>query len=255
MDMIHANYNRLLEAFERADYRGVTVRDAITGTAHPRLLILRHDVEWNPRRASALASIEKARGFRSSLYFRADTNAFDLSTMRDLQAQGFEIGYHYNTLDRCGGDFNKAIALFEKDLRAMREAGMQVDTVIQHGDPRVKKKGYSENGDILMKDPQLLERNGLLSVKEHLSSRFSGYFYLTDLGIRWNPAATTEELIHRAHKKTWPVIYVLTHPDYWSRTVFRAAALQLAANGLRWFRINSMIAAVRKAVCTRRDSN
>lgn len=255
MDMVHGNYNRLMEAFARADYRGVTIRDAITGTTHPRLLILRHDVEWNPKRALALAAIEKVHGFRSSLYFRADTKAYDLSAMRNLQDEGFEIGYHFNTLDRCGGDFDRAIALFEADVRAMREAGLRIDTVIQHGDPRVKKRGYKANGDIVERDPQLLDRNGLLAIKDHLESHFPGYFYLADIGIRWNPPATLDELIGQIHERAWPVIYILTHPDYWSRSLIRATALQVAARGLRRLRINAAIAAARKAAGAWRSSS
>jgi hypothetical protein len=36
------------------------------------------------------------------------------------------VGYHFNTLDRCGGDFNKAIALFERELKMLREAEIKV---------------------------------------------------------------------------------------------------------------------------------
>jgi hypothetical protein len=79
-----------------------------------------------------------------------DTKAFDLSIMRQLQDEGFEVGYHFNTLDRCGGDFSKAIALFERELKMLREAEIKeaeikVETVCSHGDPRVKKVGYKVN--------------------------------------------------------------------------------------------------------------
>jgi hypothetical protein len=70
---------------------------------------------------------------------------FDLSIMRQLQDEGFEVGYHFNTLDRCGGDFSKAIALFERELKMLREAEIKVETVCSHGDPRVKKVGYKVN--------------------------------------------------------------------------------------------------------------
>lgn len=105
--------------------------------------------------------------------------------MRSLQDDDFEVGYHFNTLDRCGGDFSKAIALFEKELKKLPKAGITVDTVCSHCDPRVKKVGYKVNNEIFLKDPNLRTRNGLLS-EAYLDIDFSSLQYISDTGIRWN---------------------------------------------------------------------
>lgn len=236
-----ASYRELLWAIAEAGYRAVTLREYLKGLVEPPLVILRHDVEWSAGRALDLAELELAQGFRSTLYFRADTSAFDLS-MRSLQDKGFEIGYHYNTLDRCGGDFEKAIALFESELSRMREAGLCVETVCSHGDPRVKKKGYRANYEIFVRDPGLKVRSKLLG-EAYLDVDFSSLRYLSDAGIRWNVATSTGELISKVRRREWPVIYMLTHPDYWSRSPLRALGLQVAARGMRLFKVNSLIIA------------
>ena len=241
MDLLtHAAYDKLLAAICEAGYRVVTVRQYLQGERETPLLVLRHDVEWNVSRALAVAKIEKAHGVRSTMYFRVDTKAFDLSAMRYLQDEGFEIGYHFNTLDRCGGDFNRAIALFEKELQELREAGIKIDTVCSHGDPRVKKVGYKVNNEILLKEPDLCKRSGLLG-EAYLDIDFSSLQYFSDAGIKWNEDVSTKKLISRITQKEWPVIYMLTHPDYWSKSFLRALGVQVAARGMRRFKINRMI--------------
>ena len=207
MDFTFAAYKKLMESAANAGYQAITVREYLQGIRRPLTLILRHDVEWNPRWALAFAELEKGFGFRSTFYFRVDTKAFNLSIMRQLQDEGFEVGYHFNTLDRCGGDFNKAIALFERELNMLREAGIRVETVCSHGDPRVKKVGYKVNNEIFFKDPDLRSRSGLLG-EAYLDIDFSSLTYLSDAGIRWNKARSTKELIFKITCQEWPVIYI-----------------------------------------------
>lgn len=218
----------------------ITVREYICGVKHPLILILRHDVEFSSQRALAIAKIEKAHGVRSTFYFRYDTNAFDLSIMKYLQDEGFEVGYHFNTLDRCKGNFEKAIALFEEELKLLRKVGINVETVCSHGNPRIKKVGYKVNNEIFIRDPNLLHRCNLLG-EAYLNIDFSSLQYFSDAGIRWNKVSSTKELISRIAQKEWPIVYMLTHPDYWSRSLFRAAALQILAIVVRRFKVNQAI--------------
>ena len=248
MNFVHATYYKLLDAFRKARYRSASISEAAGGRQPPPLLILRHDVEWNPRRALALAEIDRACGIRSTFYFRVDTRAYDLTAMRYLQDEGFEVGYHFNTLDRCHGDFAAATALFEEELRRLREAGIDVTSVKQHGNPRVKKVGYKANGDILTRDPDLLRRNGVSDPDSCLMTCYRNLFYLSDTGIRWNPPLATDELLTGISQTRWPVIYMANHPDYWSRSTGRAMGLQVAAVGLRLSRLNTVVMTARHAV-------
>ena len=54
---------------------------------------------------------------------------------------------------------------------------------------------------------------------------------------------TTKHIIYRIKQQEWPVIYILTHPDYWSKSFFRALGLQIAARGMRRFKVNKAIIA------------
>ncbi|MGQ9712805.1 MAG: hypothetical protein ACUVRC_09125 [Desulfotomaculales bacterium] len=247
MYFTYSAYKQLISSFLSAGYQVVTVRDYLRGIRAPLTLVLRHDVEWNFRRALAIAEVEKSLGCRSTFYFRVDTRAFSLTAMQHLQREGFEIGYHFNTLDRCNGDFDRAIKLFEKELDRLRKAGINVDTVCSHGDPRVKKVGYEVNNEIFLKDPKLCSRNNLLG-EAYLNVNFESLQYISDVGVRWNQVGSTGELIAKIRQKEWPVVYMLTHPDYWSRSLLRAMVLHIAAKSVRRFRINQMVIAMRQAL-------
>jgi hypothetical protein len=253
MDFSLRTYDRLLGTVVGAGYRVLTLRRAIREAAVEFPFILRHDVEWNLKRTLAVTDIEKRHNIRSSLYFRVDTRVYDLPTMARLQEEGFEIGYHFNTLDRCRGDFAAAIALFEREVQQLRDAGLTIDTVIQHGDPRVKKTGYLTNGDILIHDPGLLARNGILDVATGLDERYPNHIYVRDLGVRWDKAESGRQLVEYIRNKRWPAIYMLTHPDYWSESFIRACGLQVAARILRGLSLNRKIAAI-KSWCAPRPS-
>lgn len=240
IDFTYKAYAQFLDSILDAGYRVVTVRDYLHGDRISPMVILRHDVEWDPNRALAIAHLEKSRRCRSTFYFRLDTKAFNLNVMRQLQDKGFEIGYHFNTLDRCNGDFSKAVALFEKELRQIRESGFDVTTVCSHGDPRVSKKGYKTNNEIFLKDPDLIPRNELLG-EAYLNIDFSSLHYISDAGVRWNKFRSTKELISQITQNRWPVLYILVHPDYWSQSAFRAISLNIAAKFMRCFKINRAI--------------
>ena len=245
MDFTHAAYDRLLVSALDAGYRILRVRDALTAPPVSPALIIRHDVEWNIRRTLAVADIEQKHGVRSSLYFRVDTGVYDLTQMRGLENAGFEIGYHFNTLDRCRGDLTCATIVFEDELKVLRESGLDIVTAIPHGDPRIWWIGYRSNADIFERDPTLLARAGLLDVSGGLTRNFPEYIHITDLGIRWNGVHSTPEFLEGLRLQPWPAIYLLTHPDYWSRSPLRAVGLQGAAHTVRVLRINRMIAALR----------
>ena len=57
--------------------------------------------------------------------------------IKQIAALGHEIGYHYDDLSECQGDYQKAIQRFEKNLHYLRKFG-PVTTMTMEGAPRSK---------------------------------------------------------------------------------------------------------------------
>ena len=73
-----------------------------------RGIILRHDVDRRPGNALKTARMEHDLGIPASYYFRAVPESWDAAAIRKIAGLGHEIGYHYENLSACKGDFERA---------------------------------------------------------------------------------------------------------------------------------------------------
>jgi hypothetical protein len=248
---LYSQYRKLLGAFIAGGYRIVTVREAARERIDGPFVILRHDVEWQASRAVAIAEVEASVGVCSTLYVRADTHAFDTVAMRGLQEQGFDIGYHYNALDRASGDFERARSLFEEELRVFREEGLEVTSATPHGDPMVRRRRYTSNSDLMKRYPELLEACDLVDIGR-FGTRFplqEPVLHVSDANMRWNRGELTWPFFFRiTRERSVPRLFMLVHADYWSGSRVRARSLHTAAWAMRALRLRSSAPRFKEAV-------
>ncbi len=125
-----------------------------------------------------MARMEHRLGIRGSYYFRVVKESWDEDIIRQIAGMGHEIGYHYEDLSLCRGDIGEAIRHFEEQLKRFREI-VDVKTICMHGSPLSKHdnrdlwKGYDYRDYDLIGEP-------------YFDLDFSGLFYLTDTGRRWD---------------------------------------------------------------------
>ncbi|HPI85106.1 MAG TPA: hypothetical protein PLR01_01945 [Bacteroidales bacterium] len=87
--------------------------------------------------ALEMAKIQHEKGIRGTYYFRFLPGHFDTGIIREIAAMGHEIGYHYDDLSYCKGNYEKAIRRFEKNLATLREIA-PVKTICMEGAPLSK---------------------------------------------------------------------------------------------------------------------
>lgn len=239
-----SEYARLLDSLVGQGLDSLTVRDYIRRRPESGFVILRHDVEWGTAHALEMAKLEQERGLRSTFYYHGPhrKKVFVPDEMKKVEDLGHEVGYHYETLDLTEGDFEAAEALFAEQLARYREAGLTIDTVCMHGNPRKKKVGYKRNGDLFMgRVEYMCEQYGLIG-EAYESIPAKEMSYVSDVGIRfakWGTSCPAYRAIVDAGKHR--DYYILTHPDYWSWSTFRAAGLSLAGQAIRGSRVNWMV--------------
>lgn len=93
----------------------VTVLNYISDETESPCIIMRHDVDKDPKNAVNMAKLEYEYGIKSTYYFRYPYT-FNIKVMSQIHELGHEIGYHYEVLDKAGGDCYKAVILFQKEL-------------------------------------------------------------------------------------------------------------------------------------------
>jgi len=162
--------------FTVADY--LAARDPL-----PPFVVLRLDVDYREAHALALARIAAEHGLRGSFYFRRHVEGFPLAAMHAIEDLGHEIGYHFETLDTCGGDVRAAADLFLRHLDELRAEGFAVTTAAAHGSQPVAPT-YQANFDLFTLQPDLWQKSGLLG-ETTLSVDFSRVVYISDALWRW----------------------------------------------------------------------
>lgn len=112
-------------------------------------LVLKHDVETNVRKAYEIAKIESKYNHRGSYYTQAYllNDASNIKMLHAMQKMGHEISYHYDVMDSCQGDLSQAILEFEANRKVFENNGFLLKTLCQHGNPIVKRVGYTSNRD------------------------------------------------------------------------------------------------------------
>ena len=118
-----------------------------------KFVILRHDVDAKPENSLRTAQIEHSLGARATYYFRTpESGCYDKKgiqagshkgemslpeTIRGIVYLGHEIGYHYEDMSLCGGDYKKAWTHFTSWLKYFRQF-YAVETICMHGAPTSK---------------------------------------------------------------------------------------------------------------------
>ncbi len=213
-------FHQLCKAL-RERHTTVTVAEYIKNNPE-NAAIIRHDVDKKPRNALIMAGIEQSFGINSTYYFRTVPDSFDYAIIKQIQEMGHEIGFHYEVLDKAKGDYKKAIALFESELK---QFPCNVETICMHGNPLTPW----DNRDIWLHFDY--KKFGITG-EAYLSFDFSNIEYFSDTGRTWNDRYSvkdltirnesdkktitgTRALINHIRRKSDPVC-VVTHPQRWN---------------------------------------
>lgn len=222
-DFTMAKYGELCRLLLGAGYTPVTVNQYLTDPPRGRTVVLRHDVDRKPENARTMARLEHDLGIRSTYYFRHPAT-FVPELIREVDALGHEVGYHYEVLAKAKGDYEEAIALFSRELAEFRDI-CDVRTVCMHGSPLSRH----DNRDIWKR--YNFREFGIVG-EAYLSMAGGGLRYLTDTGRNWGgkhsvrdvmpgadgavPVETTDDLIRWIESGEAEGLYLTVHPERWA---------------------------------------
>ena len=194
-------------------------------------VILRHDVDRKPKNSLATAYIERELGWKATYYFRAVPESWDESVILQIASLGHEIGYHYESLTTCQGNYEAAYEDFCRNLERLRTL-VPVSTISMHGSPRSKW----DSRDLW----KHYDYHSLgIETEPYLDIDFSSVFYLTDTGRRWDGFRvsvrdkipgfqeqwiksglvyhSTDDIINAVKAGSFPKnVMINTHPQRWT---------------------------------------
>jgi hypothetical protein len=221
-------YNQLLATMQEGGYSFFKTKDLFLWQEKPKQISLRHDVDKLPKNSLVLARVQNLNGIVGTYYFRAIPTSFNREIILEIDSLGHEIGYHYETMDTCNGNVDKAYNEFCLNLDMFRKI-VAVETVCMHGSPLSKYDNRSiwERYDY--------KKLGII-IEPYIDIDFNKVFYITDTGRMWdgdkvsfrdkprNQLTThwptyhsTFNIIAALKEGTFPDIAMMTfHPQRWT---------------------------------------
>ena len=200
-------FEELLQTLISQDFMFSSLQTVSTTYSNRANVILRHDVEYRYDRALRFAEIEHSYGIKGSFYFRIFDRPGNDLIISKIASLGHEIGYHYDDLTECQGDYKKAIDRFTKNLNHLRQFG-SISTITMEGAPLSRFdnrllwiKNIKEKLDSVtssrpvavpnlplnyMQLPQFDYRDFGIKSEPYFDLDFNSFFYLTDTGRRWD---------------------------------------------------------------------
>ena len=178
-DFTYAIYKKLLAELTKANYKFVTFAEFVQEpNKKEKAIILRHDVDKKPLQSLRTAEMENELEIKGTYFFRVVKKKLASEVIERIAGLGHEIGYHYDDLNDAGGDIEKALDSFKKNLARLRELA-SVKTACMHGSPLSKY----DNRD-LWKNFDYHEL-GIIG-EPYFDVDFNEVMYLTDTGRRWD---------------------------------------------------------------------
>jgi len=177
MDFTIKQYESLISILQSKNYGSQSFEEFINNPKD-KSSALRHDVDLLPENSLKFAKIQAKMNLKGSYYFRAVPESWDENIIKEIAALGHEVGYHYENMDTCNGDVDKAWDDFRYHLDTLREL-VEVKTICMHGSPRSKY----DNRDLWEKYDY---RSVGIIGEPYYDIDFDKVFYLTDTGRRWD---------------------------------------------------------------------
>ena len=185
-DFTLRTYKRLLESIVGAGYECLTfeqycsIRRGQGGRKElpERYVMLRHDVDKRPWYSVRMAEIEAQMGVKSSYYFRIGKMSNNPDCIKRIAQLGHEIGYHYEDMSLCHGNYEQAYEHFKESMEYFRQF-YPVQTCCMHGAPMSKYDSRE------IWDKYSYRNLGLIG-EPYFDVDFSQVVYFTDTGRCWD---------------------------------------------------------------------
>jgi hypothetical protein len=193
MDFTITTYKKLLTSLQTQGFSFMTFAQYIENKANEpspqqinestnqqinNLIVLRHDVDARPQNSLAFARIQSEMGIKGTYYFRMVPQSYDGNIIEEMVSLGHEVGYHYETMDTCNGNVDKAYDEFCRNLDKFSRL-TPIQTISMHGSPM----SPYDNREIWKKYDY--KKLGIIA-EPYFDINFNELYYITDTGRRWD---------------------------------------------------------------------
>lgn len=186
-----------------------------------KILILRQDVDSDPKYVKKWLDLQKKYKIHSSIYFRLCT--YNKAIMHAVQESGSDCGYHYEeiadyakkhrimTKEAVISKFPEITQVFKQNLKNCEsDLGFKIKYIVSHGDFVNRKLGLPNK---VFVTPDLLTECALLF--EAYQSEFTDTYSINISDCGYPKFYKGELTPLEAIEQNVPIIHFLMHPKHW----------------------------------------
>lgn len=201
MEFDYDSYEKLLITLWEHDYKFCRFGDE---TSAPKKIIIRHDIDFSPKKALEIAEIERRNNVRATYFFLTNSDFYNVYSLKNRQIvgnlleSGHEIGLHFDekAFEAVGGlqTISKHIC---REARSLAEGcGCEVRAVSMHRPSKV----MIEND---------LDIPGIIN--SYSRKYYCEYKYVSDSRRLWH-----EDIIEIIKSGEYDRLQILAHPFWYS---------------------------------------
>lgn len=235
MNFVQSEWNQFCSSIDSS--KCFTVSELPYLSSSCRWIAIKHDVETNVKRAHDIALIEAKYGIRSTFFVQADLLDKNLPQLLAISDLGHEVTYHYDVMDANNGDIQKATNEFLEIVTKFEKAGFAVNSVCPHGNPLMRRNGWSSNKDFF-RDSEVSKKFSRIFdlVVQGKEKIMREYAYVSDAGYEFkiigdianNDIVISEDTSIRSIDDMFNLvnmhgaIIISTHPHRWTSSILQA---------------------------------
>lgn len=229
MILNHNNWQKICINLKKNNHL-FTRADEIQKLSTYKWVLIKHDIETDPNSALEIAKIESSLDIAATYYIQGDLILKHSKIFKDIESLGHEIAYHYDVLDANDGDFSRAISDFEDNLKNFSKAGFEVKTICPHGNPLMKRNGWSSNRDFFESKFVRNKYSHLFDIVVDINNVTNNLLYISDVGYSFKEiidiSSTDQKNLHKSksidintklYKHFDKTIVISTHPHRWTK--------------------------------------
>lgn len=235
MKFVQSEWNRFCSSLDSSIC--FTVSELPNLPSSYRWIAIKHDVETNVNRAHDIALIEARYGIRSTFFVQADLLEKNLPQLLAISDLGHEVTYHYDVMDANNGDIKKATNEFLEIVTKFEKAGFAVTSVCPHGNPLMRRNGWSSNKDFFRNAEVSKKFSTIFDlVVQGKEKIMREYTYISDAGygfkiisdIANNDKVLSEDISIRSIDDMCNLVnmngatIISTHPHRWTSSILQA---------------------------------
>src|SRR3972149_1100081 len=202
------HYRHILKVALGDNFALTSFRDFEKNKKNSKIIILRHDIDYSPKKALTLAKIENKLGIKSTFFVRVhgeyyhpfDRNNFPV--LIQIKEMGHEIGLHTEAKNLSKIFKVDMMKIFLKEKEILEDIfDIQVESAAEHADLDAPKNFWQDHFFSQVKKIQV----GIA----HFPQEYQEFRYISDSRRSWQNGCLCRNL------GRYEKIQLLVHPDLW----------------------------------------